>query len=180
MYVIMGIVAVIAIYIISQINRVLYLRKRAERSFSVIDIYLKKRYDLIPNLVETVKGYASHEKETLEAAINARNKATTTNSVEDTSMANNELMGALNKLFALAEAYPDLKANTNFLDLQANLKETEDKISYARQFYNDSVLKYNNKVEMIPTNIVAMLFGFKKYEFFEISEEERQVTQIKF
>jgi LemA protein len=174
------ILVVIIVLIIIGYNQLIKLKNMVKDQWSQIDVLLKRRYDLIPNLVETVKGYASHEKETLEAVINARNKATTTNSVEDTAMANNELMGTLNKLFALAEAYPELKANTNFLDLQANLKETEDKISYARQFYNDSVLKYNNKVEMIPTNIVAMLFGFKKYEFFEISEEERQVTKIKF
>lgn len=174
------ILVVVMVLVIIGYNQLVKLKNMVKDQWSQIDVLLKRRYDLIPNLVETVKGYASHEKETLEAVINARNKATTTNSVEDTANANNELMGTLNKLFALAESYPNLKANTNFLDLQANLKETEDKISYARQFYNDSVLKYNNKVEMIPTNIVAMLFGFKKYEFFEISEEERQVTKIKF
>lgn len=174
------ILVVIMVLVIIGYNQLVKLKNMVKDQWSQIDVLLKRRYDLIPNLVETVKGYASHEKETLEAVINARNKATTANSVEDTANANNELMGTLNKLFALAESYPNLKANTNFLDLQANLKETEDKISYARQFYNDSVLKYNNKVEMIPTNIVAMLFRFKKYEFFEISEEERQVTKIKF
>lgn len=161
-------------------NSLIKLKNMVKDQWSQIDILLKRRYDLIPNLVEVVKGYASHEKETLEAVINARNKATTSNSIEESVNANNELQGALNRLFALSEAYPNLKANTNFLDLQSNLKETEDKISYARQFYNDSVLKYNNKVEMIPTNIVAMLFGFKKYQFFEVTEEERQVTKIKF
>ena len=174
------VLVVIIVLIIIGYNELVKLRNMVKDQWSQIDVLLKRRYDLIPNLVETVKGYAAHEKETLEAVINARNKATTTSSVEDSSIANNELTGALNKLFALTEAYPDLKANTNFLDLQANLKETEDKISYARQFYNDSVLKYNNKVEMIPTNIVAMLFGFEKYDFFEISDEERQVTKIKF
>lgn len=174
------VLVVIIVLIIIGYNQLVKLRNMVKDQWSQIDVLLKRRYDLIPNLVETVKGYAAHEKETLEAVINARNKATTTSSVEDSSIANNELTGALNKLFALTESYPNLKANTNFLDLQANLKETEDKISYARQFYNDSVLKYNNKVEMIPTNIVAMLFGFKKYDFFEISDEERQVTKIKF
>ena len=135
---------------------------------------------LIPNIVETVKGYAKHESGTLEAVIAARNKAVSATTTEDEMKANGELSGALNKLFALAESYPDLKANTNFLDLQNNLKETEDKISYARQFYNDAVLKYKNKLEIFPSNIVAGIFSFKPEPFFEAVGEERENPKVKF
>lgn len=161
-------------------NQLVKLRNMVKDQWSQIDVLLKRRNDLIPNLVETVKGYAKHEQETLESVINARNKFVAASTVESVTKANSELTGALNRLFALSETYPDLKANTNFIDLQKNLKETEDKIAYARQFYNDTVLKYNNKVEMIPTNIIAGLFGFKKYDFFEIKDIERQVTKVKF
>lgn len=171
---------IVLLLIIIGYNQLIKLKNMVNDQWSQIDILLKRRYDLIPNLVEIVKGYAKHEKETLETVINARNKATSSKSIDDSVSANNELEGALSKLFALSEAYPNLKANTNFLDLQNNLKETEDKIFYARQFYNDSVLKYNNKVEMIPTNIIAILFGFKKYQFFEVTEEEKQAIKIKF
>lgn len=171
---------IVLLLIIIGYNQLIKFKNMVNDQWSQIDILLKRRYDLIPNLVEIVKGYVKHEKETLEAVINARNKATSSKSIDDSVSANNELEGALSKLFALSEAYPNLKANTNFLDLQNNLKETEDKISYARQFYNDSVLKYNNKVEMIPTNIIAILFGFKKYQFFEVTEEEKQAIKIKF
>lgn len=179
-YVVIAIVVILIVLLCIGYNQLVRLKNMVKDQWSQIDVLLKRRCDLIPNLVETVKGYATHEKETLEAVINARNKSVTANSVNDSTVANSELTNALNKLFALSEAYPDLKANTNFIDLQKNLKETEDKIAYARQFYNDTVLKYNNKVEMVPTNIVAVLFGFKKYDFFEISDEDRQVTKVKF
>lgn len=171
---------IVLFLIIIGYNQLIKLRNMVNDQWSQIDILLKKRYDLIPNLVETVKGYAKHEKDTFEAVINARSKSASANSVIDLNIANSELTGALNSLFALSEAYPDLKANTNFIDLQKNLKEIEDKIAYARQFYNDTVLKYNNKVEMVPTNIVALLFGFKKCTFFEIIDEEKQLAKIKF
>lgn len=179
-WVVLIILIILIVLIVFGYNQLIKLRNMVKDQWSQIDVLLKRRCDLIPNLVETVKGYAKHEKDTLEAVINARNKSVTANSINDSTVANSELTGALNKLFALSEAYPDLKANSNFIDLQKNLKETEDKIAYARQFYNDTVLKYNNKVEMIPTNIVALLFGFKKYDFFEILDEERQVTKVKF
>lgn len=179
-YVVIIILVILIILLMIGYNQLVKLKNMVKNQWSQIDVLLKRRADLIPNLVETVKGYAKHEQETLEAVINARNKSLTANSVADSTEANNELTGALNKLFALSEAYPDLKANTNFIDLQKNLKETEDKIAYARQFYNDTVLKYNNKVEMVPTNIVAIIFGFKKQVFFEIVEEDKQVTKIKF
>ena len=145
-----------------------------------IDVHLKRRADLIPNVVETVKGYASHEKETLDAVISARNKAVSAGTVEEEMKANGELSSALGRLFAVAEAYPELKANTNFMDLQNNLKDTEDKISFARQFYNDVVLKYKNKLEVFPSNIVASIFKFQPEPFFEASEADKEVPKVQF
>ncbi len=178
--IILGVVAVIALFFGSTYNSLVKLRNMVKDQWSQIDVLLKRRADLIPNLVETVKGYTKHEKETLEAVINARNKAVSATGIEDEMKANGELSGALSKLFALAESYPDLKANSNFMDLQNNLKETEDKISYARQFYNDAVLKYKNKLEVFPSNIVAGIFGFKPEPFFEANEAERENPQVKF
>ncbi len=175
-----GVVLLLLIYFVSTYNGLVKLRNMVKDQWSQIDVLLKRRSDLIPNLVETVKGYAKHEKETLDAVITARNKAVSANGIEDEMKANGELTGALNKLFALAESYPDLKANTNFMDLQNNLKDTEDKISYARQFYNDAVLKYKNKLEVFPSNIVAGMFGFKPEPFFEATETERENVQVKF
>jgi len=143
-------------------------------------VHLKRRADLIPNIVETVKGYAGHEKGTLEAVISARNKAVSATTKEEEISANGELTGALSRLFALTEAYPDLKANTNFAELQKTLEETEDKISFARQFYNDTVLKYKNKLEMFPTNIIGNIFGFKPEMFFEATETDKAVPNVKF
>ena len=170
--IIVVIVALIVFWLIGAYNGLVSLRNKVRDQWSQIDVLLKRRADLIPNLVETVKGYASHESGTLEAVIAARNKAVAAPSKEEEMKANGELTGALNRLFALAESYPDLKANENFKDLQQNLKDTEDKISYARQFYNDAVMKYQNKIEMFPTNIVAGMFGFKPEKFFEANEEE--------
>ena len=172
--IILGVVALIAIFFVSTYNGLVKLRNMVKDQWSQIDVLLKRRADLIPNLVETVKGYTKHESETLEAVINARNKAVSATGPEE------EMTGALNKLFALAESYPDLKANTNFLDLQNNLKDTEDKISYARQFYNDAVLKYKNKLEVFPSNIVASVFGFKPEPFFEATETERENVKVSF
>lgn len=174
------VVVLIITYFITTYNGLIKLRNMVKDQWSQIDVLLKRRADLIPNLVETVKGYTKHESETLEKVIAARNKAVGAKSQEDEIKANGELTGALNKLFALAESYPDLKANTNFIDLQNNLKETEDKISYARQFYNDAVLKYKNKLESFPSNIVAGIFGFKAESFFEAVESERENPQVKF
>ncbi len=174
------IVLLIIMFVIGTYNSLIKLRNMVKDQWSQIDVLLKRRADLIPNLVETVKGYASHEKETLDAVITARNKVVSSSSTHDEMAANNELTGALSKLFALSEAYPDLKANTNFLDLQANLKETEDKISFARQFYNDAVLSYKNKLELFPSNIVASIFGFKPEEFFEATEADKEVPKVKF
>ena len=170
----------IAIYVVSVYNKLVNARNKVENQFSQIDIQLKKRYDLIPNLVETVKGYAKHEKETLEGVIEARNKAVTANSINEKVDAENQITGALNKLFALSEAYPELKANENFKSLQNELKEVEDKIAYSRQFYNDTAMSYNNIVAMFPSNIVANMFKFKSYDYFKIDEKERENVKVKF
>ena len=178
--VIVGLLVILAGYVIGVYNKLVNARNKVDNQFSQIDVQLKKRADLIPNLVETVKGYAKHEKGTLEDVVKARNTYLSANTVEEKDKANKEMTSALNKLFALAESYPDLKANENFLDLQAQLKDIEEKISYARQFYNDSVLSYNNKVEMVPSNIVAGLFHFEKEKFFEATEEDRKNVKVEF
>ena len=169
------ILIVIAIY-----NKLVKAKMKVENQFAQIDVQLKKRFDLIPNIVETVKGYAKHESETLENVIKARNTYLTASTPEDKLEANKEVTQAMNKLFALAEAYPDLKANTNFIELQETLKETEDKIAYARQFYNDAVMKYNGLVMSIPSNIVAMIFGFKAKGYLEAAQEERENVKVDF
>lgn len=178
--VIIVVIVLLGIFVMSSYNSLVRSRNRVRDQFSQIDIQLKRRADLIPNLVETVKGYAKHEKGTLEDVIKARNTYLSSSSENDKIQASGEMEKAISKLFALAESYPDLKANTNFLELQKQLNETEDKISYARQFYNDSVLMYNNSVETFPTNIIASMFGFKINAFFEAKEEERQNVQVKF
>ena len=174
------VIVLLLLWIVSVYNNLVRARQKVKNSWSQIDVQLQRRFDLIPNLVETVKGYAKHESETLENVVKARNTYLSATTPEAQMEANGELTQAISKLFALAEAYPDLKANTNFVKMQEDLKETEDKISYARQFYNDTVLKYNNKVEVIPTNIIAGLFGFKKEAFFEAQGAERENVQVKF
>ena len=177
---IIAIVVVIALFIISIYNTLVQLRNKVRNQWSQIDVVLKTRADLIPNLVETVKGYAKHESETLEAVIQARNTYVSATTPEDQMKASGEITNALNKLFALSESYPDLKANTNFMDLQQKLTDTEDKIRYARQFYNDAVNKYNNKVEMFPSNIVAGMFHFEAAKLFEIAEADREAPKVQF
>ncbi len=174
------IIVLIALWFAGTYNSLVQLRNSVKDQWSQIDVHLKRRADLIPNLVETVKGYTKHEKDTLEAVISARNKAVSATNATEEMAANNELTGALSRLFALTEAYPELKANTNFMDLQANLKDTEDKISFARQFYNDTVLKYKNKLEVFPSNIVASMFGFKSEPFFEASAAEKETPKVQF
>ena len=180
LYILIGVVVLIILFVIATYNSLVTLRNRVKDQWSQIDVQLKRRADLIPNLVETIKGYAKHEKETLEAVIKARNTFLSANTPEEEMKANGELTQAMSKLFALSEAYPDLKANTNFISLQKELQETEDKIAYARQFYNDTVLVYNNKVEMFPSNIVAGMFKFKREAFFEIEASERQNVKVQF
>ena len=178
--IIAGILILLVFYVIGVYNKLVNARNKVENQFSQIDVQLKRRADLIPNLVEIVKGYAKHEKETFTEVVEARNKALSAGSVNEKIEANNQLTGALNKLFALAEAYPELKANENFLSLQNDLKETEDKITYARQFYNDSAMNFNNLVQMFPSNVVAGIFGFKKFDYFKIDEKEKDAPKISF
>lgn len=167
--------AVIAIY-----NRLVRLRNRTDNAWSQVDVQLKRRYDLIPNIVETVKGYAAHERQTFEEVVRARAAAQDASTVEDQAVAENMLTGALRKLFALAEAYPELRASENFRRLQEELAETENRISVSRQIYNDSTLTYNNAVQTVPSNIVAGMFGFKKRAYFEIEDDARSAPEVTF
>lgn len=179
--IIFAVAAVIVLYAIIAYNRLVRLRNRIENAWSQIDVQLRRRYDLIPNLVETVKGYAGHEKTTLENVVKARTQALQAQSIPDKIQAEGELSSALGRLMVVVEQYPDLKANQNFLALQEELTSTENKIGFARQFYNDVVMKYNTKVQSVPTNIVAGMFGFKEEAFFEIEDKaERAVPQVKF
>ncbi len=171
----------VAIWAVGIYNALVQLRNRAESSWSDIDVQLKRRWELIPNLVETVKGYASHERETLEGVIEARGVAMAAETPEAKAGAEGGLTRALRQLFALAEAYPDLKANENFLDLQRQLTEIEDAIQNARRYYNAVVRDLNTKIEMFPSNIVANLFGFLRKTYFELdSEAERSAPQVSF
>ena len=174
------VVALIVLYIISTYNSLVSLRNQAKDQASQIDVELKRRFDLVPNLIETVKGYTKHEKSTFEDVVKARNTYISAGSTEEQLKADGELSKAISKLFALAESYPELKANESFTKLQDELNEIEQKIVYARQFYNDAVMKLNNKIEMFPSNIIANMFNFTKQNFFEASSEERQNVKVKF
>ena len=178
------IIIVILIIIIGTVihmyNNLVGLRNRVKNSYAQIDVQLKRRNDLIPNLVETVKGYAAHEKGVLEEVTKARTGVMNASTIEETSAADNQLTGALKTLFAVAENYPDLKANSNFQQLQADLTDTEDKIAYARQFYNDVVLKYNNACQQFPSNLLAGIFGFHEEEFYQAPASETAVPEVKF
>ena len=178
--VIVVIIVLILGFVMATYNSLVQLRNKVRDQFSQIDVQLKRRADLIPNLVETVKGYAKHESETFESVIQARNSYTTAKTDEEKIKASKDITAGISKLFALAESYPELKANENFLNLQSQLKEVEDKISYSRQFYNDSVLMYNNKIEMFPSNLIASIFNFKKEAFFEANETDRENVKVKF
>lgn len=183
MYWIIGIIVVIVLivlYIVATYNGLVGMRNRVKDQWAQIDVQLKRRFDLIPNLVETVKGYADHEQETLKGVIEARNKFNVAKTPEEEMQANDQLSNFVSKLFALSEAYPDLKANQNFMSLQSDLKDTEDKIASARQFYNDTVLTLNNKIEMFPSNIVASMFKFTKEPYFEANEESREAVKVQF
>lgn len=174
------VVVLLVLYVISVYNSLVNLKNKVEDQASQIDVELKRRFDLVPNLVETVKGYTKHEKETLENVVKARNSYVSADNLGDQLKADGELTNAISKLFALTESYPDLKANENFMNLQNELSAIEEKIVYARQFYNDSVLMLNNKVEMFPSNFVAKMFNFTKKEFFEASSAERENVKVKF
>lgn len=179
-WIIVIIVVLLILYVIGTYNNLVGLRNKVKDQWAQIDVQLKRRFDLIPNLVETVKGYASHEKGTLEAVVKARNEYLSSDTPEDKMKANDDLNKVVTKLFALAESYPELKADASFRELQTTLTETEDKISYARQFYNDVAMKYNNKIEMFPSNIVAGVFNFKTSAYFNATAEERENVKVKF
>ncbi len=166
--------AALVFFVISIYNRIVALSQRTEQAFADVDVQLKQRHDLIPNLVETVKGYASHEKETLDAVITARNAAQAAHGPAAQGAAEGVLGAALGKLFALAEAYPDLKANTNFLELQRELSDVENKIAAARRFFNNAVQEFNTSIQQIPGNLVAPLGNFTAKEYFEIPEDSRE------
>jgi LemA protein len=161
-------------------NGLVKRRNQVDNAWSQIDVQLKRRHDLIPNLVETVKGYAAHERGTFEAVTNARANAINAQSPQDQAQAENVLSGALKSLFAVAEAYPDLKANQNFLNLQEELTAAEDKVAYARQYYNDSVLDYNTQIQKFPTVFLAGMFHFEKREFFDAAPEDTEPVQVQF
>lgn len=180
LWIILIVVILIVMYVISVYNNLVSLRNKADDQYSQIDVELKRRFDLVPNLVETVKGYAKHEKETLEEVMQARNSYVTANDMAGQLKADGELTHAISKLFALTESYPDLKANEGFNNLQNELSEIEQKIVYARGFYNDSVMKLNNKIQMFPSNLVANMFGFKKRDYFEVQASERENVKVKF
>lgn len=172
---------IVLIWFIAAYNGLVRFRNEVKNAWSQIDVQLKRRHDLIPNLVETVKGYAGHEKGTLDAVIQARSKAVSAGSVTEQAAAEQQLSGALGRLMLLVENYPDLKANQNFLSLQEELTSTENKIGFARQYYNDSVMKYNTKIQSIPTNLIAGVCGFGEEPFFELDNPaEREVPQVKF
>lgn len=176
-----GLIVVILAWVAGAYNGLIRLRNQLENAWAQIDVQLKRRHDLIPNLVETVKGYATHERETLEKVIQARNMAVSATSVGDKAQAEGVLTGALKSLFAVAEAYPDLKANSEFMRLQEELTSTENKVAFARQFYNDSVMTYNTHIEVFPTNLLATMFNFGRRDFFEVkAEDERAAPQVKF
>jgi LemA protein len=179
--VVIAIVAFMIIFVIGVYNGLITLRNRCDNAWAQVDVQLRRRYDLIPNLVETVKGYAKHEREVFQKVTEARTKAIGAGTVKEQGEAENMLTGALKSLFAVVENYPDLKANQNFLMLQEELAGTEGKIAYARQFYNDNIMKFNLKQQVFPSNIIANMFSFKEKEYFEIEEPEaRRPVGVKF
>ncbi len=179
--VVLGLVVVLVAVLAGMYNSLVRLRNQVKEAWAQVDVQLKRRFDLIPNLMETVKGYMKHERETLESVTQARAAVQQAGSLGDRAEAEGMLGMALGRLFAVAESYPDLKASQNFLALQEELTSTENKIGFARQYYNQSVMTFNNKVEMFPTNIVAGLFNFEKGEFFELQEaEQREAPKVSF
>ena len=184
-YVILGLLVVAVIVVVMMFNGLVQLRNRVENAWAQIDVQLKRRFDLIPNLLETVKAYAAHEKGTLEAVVQARNSAISASSggagsAAAAGAADTALTASLRQVFALSEAYPDLKANQNFLALQEELSSTEGKISYARQFYNDTVMKYNTKIEQFPTSILANMKKMVHREYFQTDQTSREVPKVQF
>jgi len=180
MLITLGIVVLLVVYLVAQYNGFVVLKTRIQEALSGIDVQLKRRADLIPNVIETVKGYAKHEKSVFTEVTKARTALMGAKSTQEKAEADNMLSGALKSLFAVAEAYPDLKANTNFQDLQRQLEDTEDKVAYSRQFYNSNVLDFNSRVQMFPSNLIANAFNFKAFEFFTAKESERESVKVKF
>lgn len=180
-FIIFGVFLVlIGLFLVVNYNGFIKLRNTVEEAFSTMDVYLKKRYDLIPNLIETVKGYAKHESETFQHVIEARNKAMNAQSIEERRNSENALTGTLKSLFALSEGYPELKADRQFLDLQNQLQKVEEDIAQSRKYYNAVVKSMNTKVESFPSNLVAAVFGFKKSDFFTVQEVERENVRVSF
>lgn len=180
MYIAIGAVVLLVVYLVASYNGFIVLKTRIQEALSGIDVQLKRRADLIPNVVESVKGYAKHEKSVFAEVTKARSALMGAGSLKEKAQANDQLSGALKSLFAVAEAYPDLKASTNFQDLQRQLEDTEDKVAYSRQFYNSNVLDFNSKVQVFPSNMIANAFNFKPFEFFEAEEAEKQPVKVKF
>ena len=178
--VVIGVIVVVVAVLVVLYNGLVRLRNRVDAAWAQIDVQLQRRHDLVPNLVETVKGYAAHERETLEKVTQARTLAMGAQGPAAQAQAENVLTGALKSLFALSEAYPDLKANQNFSQLQEELTTTEDRVAYARQFYNDSVLKYSEKIQSVPSNVLAGMFHFENREYFEAEEPTRGVPRVQF
>lgn len=179
--IVIAIIVILALVVMGSYNGLVKTKNQAEEAFSTMDVYMKKRYDLIPNLVETVKGYASHESQTLEKVTAARNAAMTASSIDEKLKNENALTGTLKSLFAVAESYPDLKANTNFMDLQRQLQTIEEDIANSRKYYNASVKNLNNKIEMFPSSIIVGMFHFEKKPYFEVSsQEERENVKVQF
>lgn len=181
MLIVLAAIAAVAFALIGIYNGLVTLKNKVDEGWADIDTQLKRRYDLIPNMVETVKGYAKHEKGTFEAVTKARNMAMNATNPEEKAQAENMLSGTLKSLFALAENYPELKANQNFMDLQATLKEIEEHIQLSRRYYNATVRDFNTKIEIFPNNVIAPMFGFTKRQYFEIErEEERENVKVSF
>ena len=178
--VILAIAIIFVLYLIFGYNSLIRLKKMVQNSWSQIDVQLKRRHDLIPNLVNSVKGYMDYEKDTLEKVMQARNKALNAGSIGEKIESENNLTGVLGRLFAVMENYPDLKANQNVQSLMKELSETENKISYSRQFYNDIVTKYNTKIVVFPSNMIAGMFHFNEFDLFKIENEEKSVPEVKF
>ena len=178
--IVIALVVLLLLYVIVTYNGLVRLRNRIQNAWAQIDVQLRRRYDLIPNLVETVKGYATHEKGTFEAVTQARANAINAQGPAEQAQAENMISGALKSLFAVSEAYPDLKANQNFLSLQEELSGTEGRISYARQYYNDAVLRMNTKIQSFPSNILAGMFGFREHEYFEADDTSRGPVSVQF
>ncbi len=178
--IVVAVAVLLLLYVVVTYNGLVRARNRVDNAWAQIDVQLRRRYDLIPNLVETVKGYATHERETFQRVTEARTAAINASGVGEQAQAESMITGALKSLFAVAEAYPDLEANENFLELQEELSGTEGRIAYARQFYNDSVLRLNTKIETFPTNVIANAFNFEQREYFEADDTSRGPVSVQF